>query len=198
MRLLTRLFSRLVEGQKRMRNSQLELLTPPAESVVFLGDSITDMGMWHEWFPELVVANRGVSGERSDELLARLDLAFNEPAAAVILIGTNDLSSGVAEDTIVRNVDATLAWIRERHPGLPIVLQSVMPRAARYGGAVRSLNTRYERLATQRGARYLDLWPALAGEDGEIRPEYSLDRLHLTGAGYEAWVRLLRPLLVTA
>ena len=42
-------------------------------------------------------------------------------------------------------------------------------------------------------AQYLDLWPTFAQEDGEIRPEFSDDRLHLSEQGYEAWLSELRP-----
>ena len=44
-------------------------------------------------------------------------------------------------------------------------------------------------------AQYLDLWPALALDDGEINPAFSDDRLHLNDAGYEAWLGELRPAL---
>jgi hypothetical protein len=33
--------------------------------VVFLGDSITAGGAWHEWFPDVPVVNRGIDGDTS-------------------------------------------------------------------------------------------------------------------------------------
>ncbi|MDQ1555164.1 MAG: hypothetical protein QOI02_166, partial [Actinomycetota bacterium] len=43
--------------------------------------------------------------------------------------------------------------------------------------------------------QYLDLWPAFAMDDGELSTEYTDDRLHLTEAGYQAWLMELRPAL---
>src|SRR5688572_21668304 len=64
-------------------------------AIVFLGDSITQG--WHDnfdnSFPELRTANRGISGDTTRGVLLRLQedvLALN-PAAVVLLIGTNDL-----------------------------------------------------------------------------------------------------------
>ena len=42
-------------------------------------------------------------------------------------------------------------------------------------------------------AMWLDLWPAMALEDGELNPAYSDDRLHLNEAGYSAWLAELKP-----
>jgi hypothetical protein len=41
-------------------------------------------------------------------------------------------------------------------------------------------------------AQYLDLWPALADDAGDLRREYTEDGLHLNGPGYAAWVGVLR------
>lgn len=57
------------------------------------------------------------------------------------------------------------------------------------------MNRSYARIAAESGAIYVDLWPALAQADGSIRPEMTRDGLHLSLAGYAAWVAVLRPLL---
>ena len=43
------------------------------------------------------------------------------------------------------------------------------------------------------GATYIDRWPRLADEAGQLRTAYTQDMLHLNGAGYAAWVEELRP-----
>jgi len=45
--------------------------------VLFLGDSITEQGMWHEWLPEVPTLNRGIGGDTVHEVQARLDSAVN-------------------------------------------------------------------------------------------------------------------------
>ncbi|WP_062077174.1 alpha/beta hydrolase fold domain-containing protein [Demequina globuliformis] len=187
------LFAPMLERQKSMRNSQLEAIDVPRGALLFLGDSITEQGLWSEWFVDGPVVNRGVGGERSDEVLKRTQRELQEPAGVSLLIGTNDLTAEVEEDEIVANVDAILTLVREENVDVPIVLNSVMPRTADFRERIESLNVRYKTLAVKHGAVYLDLWPAFATDDGAIKQEFSLDDLHLTGAGYAVWVDLLRP-----
>lgn len=73
------------------------------------------------------------------------------------------------------------------------MIQSVMPRALKYRPRIAVLNGRYRALAKEHDATYLDLWPALSDGNGALRPDFSLDKLHLNGAGYRAWVGELGP-----
>jgi lysophospholipase L1-like esterase len=187
---------RLLGAGQRMRASQFAVLAPAPGHVVLLGDSITEFGLWQEWFVERPVLNRGIGGETSADLLRRLDSAVHEPAAVFLLIGTNDLTAGISLREIVGNVRTLLEEIERRAPGTPVVVQSVMPRTARFRDDVRLLNDAYRALveAAPEHVQYLDLWPALADEKGLLRSEFTEDGLHLTGEGYAAWVDVLRPL----
>ncbi|HWA97307.1 MAG TPA: GDSL-type esterase/lipase family protein, partial [Pirellulales bacterium] len=68
-------------------------------AVVFLGDSITQ-GWGPDFkgkFPGMKLANRGIGGDTTRGMLIRLDedvLALN-PAAIVLLMGTNDIEVGI-------------------------------------------------------------------------------------------------------
>ncbi|WP_297542938.1 GDSL-type esterase/lipase family protein [Amycolatopsis sp.] len=179
------------------RASQFAVLGAPGGRVVFLGDSITEGGLWDEWLPNVDVLNRGIGGERSADVLRRLDTAVNEPKAVFLLIGTNDVMALKPLDEIAWNVAAILAGIEQRAPGTPVVVQSVMPRGAAYREEMRALNRRYADLVAHQPehVRYVDLWPALATADGVLNPEFTRDRLHLNGLGYRAWVEVLEPLI---
>jgi lysophospholipase L1-like esterase len=189
------LMPKLLRGGQDMRASQFAILDARPGRVVMLGDSITEGGIWQEWFPAHPVVNRGIGGETSADLLRRLDSAIHAPAAVFLLIGTNDLTQGVPLAQIAANVAALLDEIEHRIPGTPVVVQSVLPRTARFRDDLRLLNHSYRALVDTRGdhVEYLDLWPALADEHGLLRPAYTGDRLHLTGQGYAAWVQVLRP-----
>jgi lysophospholipase L1-like esterase len=182
------------------RRSHFESLGAAPGRVVFLGDSITEFGLWEEHFPAAPVLNRGIAGEISGQVLRRLDTAINSPRAVFLLIGTNDLSVGLAENRIVRNVAAILDGIETRAPGVPVYLQSVMPRTEWRRGQIEALNARYRGLAEARAdtVRYLDLWPVLADGKGALRTEFTRDKLHLNGPGYRAWCGLLEPLVQSA
>jgi len=189
--------TRLLGPGQRMRASQFATLGAPPGHLVFLGDSITQGGLWQEWFAGAPVLNRGIDGETSADLLRRVDSAVRDPLAVFLLIGTNDLTSGVPLQQITANVRALLAEIDRRAPGTPVVVQSVMPRTPRFRDDLRLLNRAYRRLVdgSADNVTYLDLWPALADDDGDLRAECTEDRLHLNGPGYAAWVEVLRPLV---
>ena len=69
-------------------------------SILFFGDSLTegwDAAVWERSLASRGALNAGVSGDRTDHLLWRLqhgNLAGPEPRAVVLLIGTNDLAYG--------------------------------------------------------------------------------------------------------
>lgn len=165
-------------------------------SVAFVGDGLTASGRWEEWFPEFDVHNVGVSGDTTDEVLGRLPSVVElQPDAVVLLAGTNDLGWRRSDEYIVRNLENILCELRKHLPDTRILVQSVTPREREYAETIRSVNRHLWQFAPTQKAMFLDLWPALAQEDGEIDPQHSADRLRLTEAGYEAWLRELRPAL---
>jgi lysophospholipase L1-like esterase len=192
------LIRRVMSPGQAMRRSQFEQLPLPPHCVVFLGDSITEQGVWEEWFPELATLNRGIGGDTVSGVTARLATAINEPTAISLLVGTNDLSGfGASRDTsaIAAQLRNLVEELRRRTPDAALLVNSVMPRGRSMAHRVIALNAEVTRIAADVGATYLDLWPILADRDGGLRDELSLDHLHLNGPGYEAWVTALRPLL---
>lgn len=194
---LARIFSgSMFDRQKANRRSQFAELTTRPGCVLFLGDSITQFGEWAEWFPDLPTLNRGIDGDTVAGVVSRLDTAIADPVAISLLIGTNDIG-GIGETSDPRRIaDAALGLvraIRTAAPDAPLLLTSVMPRSASFAAPIRELNRRLEAIAAEEGLTYIDMWTPLVDAAGAIRPEFSNDRLHLTGAGYRVWADALRP-----
>lgn len=168
----------------------------PPRRVLFLGDSITEAGLWPDLFPDLPTSNRGIGGEATYDLLERLDQAVNAPIAINLLIGTNDLHGprslrdvrGIASRT-----DEIVARLRVLAPDAVLLVNGLLPRTRHFRSQLLTLNAWYAASAERHGATYVDLWPAFADDNGEIRAELSRDGLHLTPAGYLAWAEALRP-----
>jgi lysophospholipase L1-like esterase len=173
-------------------------------AVVFLGDSITQF--WNEGldaaFPGLKVANRGISGDTTRGVLFRLDdvLAL-DPAAVVLLIGTNDLSADTAPEIVAGNLKLILAALKRHNPRMPIVVNQVFPSSAthkRSAEQIKALNALY--LAAVKNdpqITYLETWSLFAGPDGDATPALFPDLLHPNGDGYAKWAAALRPILAT-
>jgi len=159
-----------------------------SEQIVMVGDSITEGGSWHELLPGLPVANRGIPGDTSAGVLARIDqIGGGQPAAMLLMIGTNDLFAGTPETEIVANISEILTQMRRLSPQTKLVLQTVLPREASYRKRVESLNRKIAALAVD-GVQYLDLYPLfLDPVTGGMKAEYSNDWVHLMGAGYRVW-----------
>jgi lysophospholipase L1-like esterase len=179
------------------RQTQLAALPVAPKHILFLGDSITEYGMWQEWFPDLPTVNRGVGGETAAQVLARIDDVIDEPVAVFLLVGTNDISGAIPTADIVGNLRAIIAAIQDRAPGVPVFIQSIMPRTVKYREELTHLNRLYRDAVSDAGPNvsYVDLWPALATPEGALRAELTEDNVHLNGDGYRAWVDLLSPIV---
>ncbi|HAM25376.1 MAG TPA: hypothetical protein DCP11_01360 [Microbacteriaceae bacterium] len=166
------------------------------ETVLFLGDSITQHGDWEAWFPDVNVHNFGIGGNSTEDVLARLNTVVEaHPDEIVLLVGTNDLGMRRNVEQLVRNIQSILVDLRRDLPGSRMLLQSVLPRGREFADRIREANIHLRQFSPTVHAQYLDLWPIMALEDGELNPAYSDDRLHLNAAGYEAWLSELRPAL---
>jgi lysophospholipase L1-like esterase len=174
-------------------------------AVVFLGDSITQGwgGGLGAAFPGIKVANRGISGDTTRGVLLRLQddvLALN-PAAVVLLIGTNDLEEGASPEIIASNLKLILAGLEGHDPRMPIVLCQVFPSSAtekRPMDQIKAINALY-RAAVKNDPRitYLETWPLFADPKGDAIPDEFPDLLHPNEAGYAKWAAALRPILAT-
>lgn len=166
------------------------------DSVVFLGDSITAAADWQSWFPGRSVHNLGVGGDTSDDVIARLDAVVAlAPGLVALLIGTNDFGTRLSVEHLVRNIEYIMVSLRRELPGARLLVESIMPRGREFAAQIQDANRHLRQFAPGINAHFLDLWPALALDDGEIDPEFSDDRLHLTPAGYRAWLSELQPAL---
>ncbi|MBC7519219.1 MAG: hypothetical protein H7248_10160 [Microbacteriaceae bacterium] len=165
--------------------------------IAFVGDSITEGGSWSEWFPEVRALNFGMGGDTTDHVLERLDEVIAAgPDEIVVLIGTNDLGLRQTVEHLVRNTETICVNLRRALPGSRMLVQSVMPRGREYAQRIQEANIHLRQFASTVHAQFLDLWPAMALDDGELNPLYTEDRLHLSPAGYEAWLGELRPGLI--
>ena len=166
-------------------------------TIAFLGDSITAGGEWNSWFPGRDARNFGVPGDTTANVLDRLDDCIQtRPSHLYLLIGTNDFGNeNRSVEHVVTNAEQILSRLRTALPASEIVLQSVMPRAAEFAARITAVNSAYQVLAERYRARYLDLWPRFAREDGELQPELTDDRLHLLPAGYQRWLEVLAPVV---
>ena len=124
-----------------------------------------------------------------------------DPAAVVLLIGTNDLDEGATPETIASNLKLILAAMKQHAPRTPVVLCLVMPSSAtmkRPATAIQATNALF--LAAVKGdpqVTVLESYKLFADASGDAPIEEFPDLLHLNEAGYARWAAALRPILAT-
>lgn len=185
------------------RTSQFQQLAIAPNDIVFLGDSITNEGEWTELLPTIPVKNRGISGDTTEGLLHRLlTILAAKPNGILLMIGINDLlNDGKSPDQVSQNHEKILRQIHQHSPDTTVFVQSVLPTNDRLNGrkrdqAIRQLNDRLKALAESRGYTYLDLFTAFVDSDYQLDQQYTEDGVHLNGAGYQTWVKILSPYLL--
>ena len=190
---------------ERKRSGWAKKVEQDQRALVFLGDSITqgwgsNMG---NSFPELKVANRGISGDTTRGVLIRMQgdvLALN-PKGVVILIGTNDLEENASPEVIAGNLKLIIAKLKKHNPKMPIILCNTFPSSAskrRPADKIKDMNKLY--FAAVKGdpqVTVLDTWLLFADDKGDAKKPEFPDLLHPNKLGYAKWASALRPLLAT-
>lgn len=177
-------------------------LTNKKVDIVFLGNSITERGEWHELIPGKRVANRGIGGDNSFGVLARLDgIVAQEPSTIFMMIGINDLGRGLPVEVIVNNYRRIIERFRADLPRTRLYVQSVLPMneaLLKYdylkgkNVKVRELNKELKKLAAQYSLTFINLHEALADAQDELKKEYTTDGIHVNTDAYLVWVAYLK------
>jgi beta-glucosidase len=179
--------------------------------VLFLGDSITERWQLPLWDAKPVwdanmaprgVLNAGVSGDRTEHLLWRLDhgnLDGPPPKGVVLLIGTNDLAHGRPPEVAAEGVRAVLLRLRQKLPDTRILLLGLWPRGATPDDPLRQEVLEVNRLiatcADGSTIVHADIGNVLLDRGGVLSRAISPDLLHFSGPGYQRLIPKLDPLI---
>ena len=182
------------------RYDSFKVLEPAEGSIVFIGNSITDMHCWYETFRTsdghyLPIVNRGNSGTYSTEQSDNLESYLGKkPKKVFMMIGTNDLASTGGLDftgeQILAYVNSIVQRVHMRYPDTKIYLYSILNNDTYNRSAERWLHTNellkaYVNSTNEGWLKYIDLYDKLtAVASGGV---WSYDKLHLTAAAYQVW-----------
>ncbi|MDE7381306.1 MAG: hypothetical protein K2N03_04170 [Muribaculaceae bacterium] len=185
----------------KQRTSLFEVLPIGTEDIVFLGNSITDGGEFHELLERPDVKNRGIRSDVIEGVRERLDQVTRwHPSKIFLLIGINDISHGQTVESLSDKYEELVKEIREQSPDTRLYIQSVMPINNSFNrykalkgreNIIPLLNNELKEIAEKNGAVYINLWPALEDSKGRLKKEFTFDGLHLNGKGYKAWMSII-------
>ena len=171
--------------------------------IVFLGNSITWGGKdWSKRLKHPNIRNRGIGGDVTDGVLARIDeITYFKPKAVFLLIGINDLwnnnsPNNPSAEYIANNIIQIAQVINAETPKTKIYVQTVLPiEKEQYKTSILKVNEIIKANEKENPYQIVDLYSIFVNENGLIRKELSTDGIHLNEMGYDAWVEFIKPLI---
>ena len=164
------------------------------------GDETSQYAYWlMKQHPEWEVLNRGVNGERTDQIAGRFDrdVLNNAPRAVVIIAGVNDIYQG-------RSVDHVTSQLRKMYDralraGVRIVAGSIIPfntAGPEQNERMRVVNAWIRAQATADGSvAFVDTRGAVAAAGKPDLLASSPDQLHPSVDGYRRMAAAIAPVL---
>lgn len=181
------------------RKGLFDLLSINKNDIIFLGDSITTDAEWDELLQNQNIKNRGIPGDKSNGVLNRLEsIISGKPEKVFIMVGINDIYSSLELSDIENNFENILKTITRGSPKTEIYIQSVLPVNNELttidvsNKDICELNIKIGRLAKQYNATYIDLYNVLSDSNGDLKKEYTVDGIHLTGKAYIVLKEILK------
>ena len=192
----------------RRVESDLESAKTGGHQLVMLGDSITQSWgaageeVWAEFWQRRHAINLGVSGDRTQHVLWRLDNGLldalsqpnNDVRCVVVMIGTNNSNDCTAAE-IGYGIEAIVRRLRTYLPRAKVLLLATFPRGARPGPR-RLRNMRSSAQAARAFADddmvvCKDIGERFLTSDGTLLKSVMPDLLHLNAASYRVWAEAI-------
>jgi lysophospholipase L1-like esterase len=149
--------------------------------------------------PDWDVLNRGVNGERSDQVRARFerDVVEAQPRAVVLIAGVNDVYQGRPASHVIEQLQAMYA--RAEAARIRVVAGTIVPyntATADQNARMHAINDWIRRHAeAEANIEFVDTRAAVAAPDNPDKLLSSPDNLHPSPDGYRRMAEAIRPAL---
>jgi len=198
------------EGWKKRVERDVAKAKQGSWDVVFIGDSITDFWQnrgraeWDTYFGSYKALNLGISADRTEHVLWRLDngqLDGAPPKLFVVMIGTNNNGhrkpeQEKTEDTVA-GIKAILDRLGQKAPHAKVLLLAIFPRGATPQDACRmrneAVNAEIQKFADNKRVFWMNINDKLLQPDGTLSKEIMPDLLHPNAKGYQIWAEAISP-----
>lgn len=175
--------------------TQFDIFKPDVD-FVFIGDSITAGGNWHDMFPEHSLANRGIGGETIREIALRLqEIDDLKPKAVFLMAGVNDVGRGETLENMLQGFRTVVDHFTRQ--GIAVYLQSTIQCSVNSCGEerlnkIKSLNHELVELANNSDlVSFVELNSFLSDDSG-LKKDLTNDGIHLNAKGYSLWRDFLK------
>ncbi len=174
--------------------------------LLFMGDSITDgwrgggKKIWDANFAPLKAANFGISGDRTQHVLWRIqngELDGIKPKLFVLMIGTNN--GGDSKEDVALGITTIVKETQKRLPGTKVLLLGIFPRGPKAeNNKARDKNIAVNEIVAKlddggKTIKYLDISDKFLDENKDLPKDIMPDALHPNAKGYQIWADAILP-----
>jgi lysophospholipase L1-like esterase len=170
--------------------------------IIFLGNSITEMGNWKKATGDTTVINRGIGGDITYGVLKRLkDVTDRHPSKLFILLGINDIGKDIPDAVIADNYLKIVNEVHNKCPETKIYVESILPLNPTMKNFpqhydkeehVLSVNKLLQANAAIGKYTYVDIFHLFVDAEGRLKSELSYEGLHLKPPAFDIWVAYLK------
>lgn len=176
----------------------------PKNAIVLLGSSTIEKAEWQELLADskFPIVNRGIGGDNSFGVLARLEEILNaKPKAVFYMIGANDQFRKLPHEVSVSNYRQIIKKIKQRSANTKIYIGNSLPineqiTKQEYTKGrtklVREINEKVKLLAAEEKVVYIDLYSLFVDEKGALKSDVTMDGVHLKPLYYIDLVKFLK------
>lgn len=166
--------------------------------IIMFGNSITFQGKWEEVLGRTDVANRGIPGYTTGQLIWTIKNGLHDhPESKIWFLegGINDISLGVPVERIFGNYKITVDSL-QRNRIIPVVQSTILKTGPKDDNKkVMKLNKLVKNWCLKNKVEYIDLNAFLA-LDGLLIQELTTDGCHLQPDAYQPWGEAVKKVLV--
>ncbi len=172
--------------------------------VLWIGDSIVqrweDSGkkIWNKYYARREAVNLGISGDKTEHVLWRLDhcnLECVSPKLAIVMIGQNNGPSNTAEE-IAEGAGAVVLKLRQKLPDMKILLLAIFFRGEKPNDEQIKLakaNDILSKLADGQHVFFMNINKIFLRPDGSIPKSLMPDCEHPNKRGCRVWAEAIEP-----
>jgi lysophospholipase L1-like esterase len=170
--------------------------------LIYVGDSIVEhynkqgKEVWAHYYADRNALNLGISGDRTEHVIWRLDHGNIEgitPKLAIVMIGQNNGGHNTAKE-IAEGVTAVVQRLRAKLPGTKILLLAIFQRREKptpERAVLDKANEIVSKLADGKTVYYMDINHIYVQPDGSIPKSLMYDFEHPTPLGHKVWAEAI-------
>lgn len=193
---------------KRRVAEQEQQLANQRARVGFLGDSLTEFwqhtgsGAWYRDMVPLKPINLGIAGDRTENILyriQRLDFRRARTELLILMMGTNNLGMDHPDppEKVVEAIQKAVTLLKPKlPPAATLVVLGVPPSGdaahSPLRKSIQATNAQLAAVTWPAGVKYVPVYEVFVDAEDQWKPGLTLDGTHFSAAGYEELAKLLK------